>query len=418
MDIFIKNKDYRKFTIASFLSGAGNILFYLALITYASKLRNYALAISLISISESVPQIFQVFSGYLADRTKNKFKLMVWLAAIRFGLYLIVGLLFASGFAGWNLVLTVIGINLVSDIAGSYSGGLQMPLVVNIVGDDEVAEAEGFVSGINGIINMIAQFIGSGLLLFMSYSSLAIFNALTFLAAGALFASVGRNYYKTRPQEGTTSVNEEGFFKTIALSFKQVKKAKGLLSVVLVIALLNGVLGTIEPLISIVIAGNKSSMVIGTYSFTIALIGGVMTASMALGSIVGTKLFKNMSLFTIAIISTALSIAVIGTMLIKNIFICLPIMASLAIFIGTASPKLTQWLVEAVDQNILSSTMGMLNTILVVTAPVMTTIFTTITASFGITIALTLLCVTCLIILATIVMVVCSTNKNAAINEA
>ncbi|MEB3365281.1 hypothetical protein SDC49_22205 [Lactobacillus sp. R2/2] len=191
-----------------------------------------------------------------------------------------------------------------------------------------------------------------------------------------------------------------------------------MLSVVLVIALLNGVLGSIEPLISIVIAGNKSSMVIGTYSFTIALIGAVMTAGMALGSIVGTKLFKNMSLFTIAIISTALSIAVIGTMLIKNIFICLPIMASLAIFIGTASPKLTQWLVEAVDQNILSSTMGMLNTILIVTAPVMTTIFTTITASFGITIALTLLCITCLIILATIVGVAYSTNKNAAINEA
>lgn len=156
MDVFAKNKYYRKFTIASFLSGAGNILFYLALITYASKLRNYALAISLISISESVPQILQVFSGYLADRTKNKFKLMVWLAAIRFGLYLIVGLLFASCFAGWNLVLAVIGINLISDIAGSYSSGLQMPLVVNIIGDDEVTEAEGFVSGINGTINMIA----------------------------------------------------------------------------------------------------------------------------------------------------------------------------------------------------------------------------------------------------------------------
>ena len=133
------------------------------------------------------------------------FKLVVWLAVMRFGLYLIVGLLFASGFAGWNLVLTVIGINLVSDIAGSYSGGLQTPLIVNIVGNDEVAEAEGFVSGINGIINMIAQFIGSGLLLFMSYSSLAIFNALTFLAAGAPFARRGRNYYKTRPPEATTS---------------------------------------------------------------------------------------------------------------------------------------------------------------------------------------------------------------------
>ena len=138
MDIFAKNKNYRKFTIASFLSGAGNILFYLALITYASKLRNYALAISLISISESIPEILQVFNGYLADRTKNKFKLMVWLAVIRFGLYLIVGILFASSFAGWNLVLTVIGINLVSDIAGSYSGGLQTPLIVAIVGNDDL----------------------------------------------------------------------------------------------------------------------------------------------------------------------------------------------------------------------------------------------------------------------------------------
>lgn len=418
MDVFTKNKNYRKFTIASFLSGAGNILFYLALITYASKLRNYALAISLISISESIPEILQIFSGYLADRTKNKFKLMVWLAVIRFGLYLIVGMLFASGFAGWNLVLTVIGINLVSDIAGSYSGGLQTPLIVAIVGNDDLAEAEGFASGINSLINMIAQFIGSGLLLFMSYSSLAIFNALTFLAAGALFANVGLNYHKNHSQKETVQVNEHSFFKTIALSFKEVRKANGLLTVVLVIALLNGILGTIEPLISIVVAGNKSSMIIGTYSFTIALIGGVMTAGMALGSIVGTKLFKNMSLFTVAIIATALSTAVVGSMLIKNIFICLPVMASLAAFIGTASPKLTQWLVNAVDQDILSSTIGLLNTILIITSPVMTTIFTTITASFNITAALILLGITSLIVLVITVKVACSINKKPAIEAA
>lgn len=36
MNVFIKNKNYRKFTIVSLLSGIGNILFYLALVTYAS----------------------------------------------------------------------------------------------------------------------------------------------------------------------------------------------------------------------------------------------------------------------------------------------------------------------------------------------------------------------------------------------
>lgn len=34
-------KNYRKFIIASWLSNVGNTLFYLALMTYASKLPNY-----------------------------------------------------------------------------------------------------------------------------------------------------------------------------------------------------------------------------------------------------------------------------------------------------------------------------------------------------------------------------------------
>ncbi|WEV63203.1 hypothetical protein OZX69_09425 (plasmid) [Lactobacillus sp. ESL0731] len=87
MDIFLKNKNYRKFTIASWLSSAGNILFYLALMTYASKLKNYALALSLISITEAVPDLLQSIGGYFADRTKNKFQVIIRLAIIRFILY-------------------------------------------------------------------------------------------------------------------------------------------------------------------------------------------------------------------------------------------------------------------------------------------------------------------------------------------
>ena len=43
MNVFLKNKDYRRFSVASFLSSAGDILFYLAFMTYASKLQNYSL---------------------------------------------------------------------------------------------------------------------------------------------------------------------------------------------------------------------------------------------------------------------------------------------------------------------------------------------------------------------------------------
>lgn len=386
MNIFLKNKNYRKFTLASWLSGAGNILFYLALMTYASKLKNYSLALSLIAITESLPDLIQSLSGYMADRTHNKYRVIVWLAAIRFALYMLVGLLFVTNIAGWNLVLTVIGLNFVSDLSGMYSSGLQTPLIVGLVGENEVAEAQGFTGGVSQLITLVAQFVGSGLLLFMSYSELAIANALTFLAAGLLYANIGTNVHKQQldqPEE----VNDQNFFATMDSSFKQVRQAHGLLTIVLVVAMLNGLLSSVQPLISIVIAGNKS-MLIGSYSFTIALLGAAAAIGLALGSAVGTKLFKNTSLFQLSLLSSISSAIMAIVILNKNIIFCLILMTTLGFLTGTSSPKLMQWLVVSVDRKILSSSAGLLNTILSIAGPLMTTLFTTIAGTVNVNYAL------------------------------
>ena len=124
MNIFIKNSDYRRFSLASFLSSAGDILFYLAFMTYSSKLKNYSLALSLIAISESVPRLFEIFGGYLADKTKEKFQNIFLAAMARFILYALVGLLFISKVSQWNLVIIIVVVNFLSDTIGSYSGGL------------------------------------------------------------------------------------------------------------------------------------------------------------------------------------------------------------------------------------------------------------------------------------------------------
>ena len=191
MNVFLKNKDYRRLSIANFLSNAGDILFYLAFMTYASKLKNYSLALSLIAISESIPRLFDIVGGYLADKTYNKFKNIFLMAVVRFILYGLVGILFVTNISQWSLVIAVVIINFISDTVGSYSGGLNVPLIVEVVGQEEFAEAEGFTNGISQVITTVAQFIGSGLLLFLSHSNLAFVNAFTFLFAGILYASVG-----------------------------------------------------------------------------------------------------------------------------------------------------------------------------------------------------------------------------------
>lgn len=380
MTIFFKNKEYRKFSIASILSSAGDILFYLALMTYASRLKNYSLALSLIAISESVPRLFSSVGGYLADRTHNKFQKMVWMAMIRGALYLLVGFLFSQNIAGWNLVIMVIIINFISDTAGTYSGGLTTPLIISLVKKDEIAEAEGFTSGVSQVITLISQFVGSGLLLFMSYSALAVINGLTFVVAGLIYCNIARSKRKKGIATVTQEVDDRGFWSTLALSLKQVKKASGLITTLLVIAVLNGVLSTIEPLISIVIAGNRQVMVIGTYSFTIALIGAMAGIGAALGSIFGTNLFKKVSLYIIIMFAYIAGASVIIAILSKQIWFCLITYCILGFFAGTATPKLTQWMVGAVDRKILASSVGLINTILLIASPLMTTAFTTLSA--------------------------------------
>lgn len=51
MNVFLKNADYRRFSVASFLSGAGDILFYLAFMTYASNLHNKRNKYSIMKLS-------------------------------------------------------------------------------------------------------------------------------------------------------------------------------------------------------------------------------------------------------------------------------------------------------------------------------------------------------------------------------
>ncbi|WP_338201426.1 MFS transporter [Lactobacillus rizhaonensis] len=387
MDIFLRNTNYRKFSLASWLSSAGNILFYLALMTYASRLKNYSLALSLIAITESLPNLIQSLSGYLADRTKNKYHVIVWLAIIRFALYMLVGLLFATNISGWNLVLLVIGLNFISDLSGKYSGGLQTPLIDSLVGENEMSEAQGFTNGISQLITMIAQFAGSGLLLFMSYSGLAIVNAITFLVAGIIYANIGMNVKKQEVNNQPEEVNTQKFGATIVSSLKQVKQANGLLTIVLVIALLNGLLSTVEPLISIVLAGNKN-MLIGNYSFTIAVVSTVAAIGMASGSAIGTKIFKNTSLFLIVLADTIATITLAIAIIYGNIFASLFFLTILGFLAGIVSPKLLQWLVTTVDRKILSSSVGLLNTILVIAGPLTTTVFTSIASATDITYAL------------------------------
>lgn len=74
MNLLLKNRIYRFITYSDILSVIGDSLFYLAFLTYASTLENSAIAISIISISESLPEIFQYLREFMRIRLRIRRK--------------------------------------------------------------------------------------------------------------------------------------------------------------------------------------------------------------------------------------------------------------------------------------------------------------------------------------------------------
>ncbi|WP_240402272.1 MFS transporter [Lactobacillus jensenii] len=397
MKVFFKNSNFRLFATGSFLSSAGDVLFYLAFMTYASNLKNYSLAISLIAISEAIPKFFTLFGGYLADKTRDKFKSIFNLALVRCILYTIVGLLLTTKMSDWNLVMCIALANFISDTFGTYSSGLVTPLIVAILGKENYAEGSGFANGMSQTISMLARFAGASMLLFMSYSSLAFINAATFLIAGILFALVGKRVNTQKlPLPKSNKLN---FFQTLKTSFKQVKKQNNLLTMISILVLLNAVLAVLIPLFTIILATHKQTMLIGSYSFTLAIGETIVGSGMILGSLFGPTIFKKTSVFLLAIYSSILALFASLSLFINNLFVILGTFALLTFFVATISLKMNQWLISSVESSILGSTASLLNTLLMASDPFMTMLLSSITAISNVYIAISvLLCFNVLVI--------------------
>ena len=60
--------------------------------TYVTELKDSNLAVSIINLSETIPILFTVFFGIIADRTMNKVETIIKTLWIRVGLYLLVAM--------------------------------------------------------------------------------------------------------------------------------------------------------------------------------------------------------------------------------------------------------------------------------------------------------------------------------------
>ena len=191
MKLLLRNQAYRVLSLSRFFNAFGASIFNLVFVVYASTLPEASVAVAMANVVMMLPTLFTVFVGIQADYTKDKVKWMTYVGLFQAVLFFLAALVVqqASFFAFSTLCL----INVISDVASDFAGGLRMPLVKEKVAEPDLMEAYSFSQFITYISAIGGQAFGVWLLgvSTQNFSLVAGINAIFFLVS-ALILFLGR----------------------------------------------------------------------------------------------------------------------------------------------------------------------------------------------------------------------------------
>ncbi len=362
MKRILQNKLFMGTFISDMLSNFGDVLYYLALMNYVLLLPKAKFAISLVTLSESLPFLTMIFMGMWGDRTKKKVDTILVTLLFRTGLYLLIGL--AMGFqpALWVVILAVL-VNLLSDLAGQYEDALHIPLSLRIIPMEDREAMYAFRQGASSILKVLFQSSGAILVGLMSYQHLAFFNAGTFVVS-ALIMMILRpslnKLLKDKPIHSSVE-NREGerhFIKntwnSLQQSYQTVQNISILKTSIFTIAGLNAVFAAENALLLLNIKENSSFAFINPAT-TIATVTVVTLIGNILGSVLVTTLLKKVSMEFLLKISVFMPPALFIGFLLHNIYIIFLVNFLTMVIVGIFQPKMNAFIISSLPEERLAT---------------------------------------------------------------
>ena len=391
MNIFLKNKLYRLFTISSAFGNAGRTLFDIAFIIYATSLPNPELAVSIVSIATTLLYIISFILGYFADQTKDKYNRIL---STRFYQFLLFSLFASVCIYGvqWWIFIVLVFVNVVADILGGYNSYLSMSINTRLVRKEQLSEALAFISSINNTISLGGKAVGVFVLGLLSYnySYFGMLNAVLFLIAflilakykNAMKAEIGS--FKVNNKE---KVSTKRFLKDTNENFKILREIKKIYNFVILFLGMNFYSSAMFALLLVILVKNET-LLFGNVAYTITLLEIVEVLSTIVGGVYQISFYKNMSLRNNAILEIILFIIYVGNLLIlQNKFILVILTVIIGYFAGISNPKLDALILQSVPEEKQTSIYSIFSTVITISVPIGTTVIlffaNAISASFA-----------------------------------
>ena len=391
MNIFLKNKLYRLFTISSAFGNAGRTLFDIAFIIYATNLSNPELAVSIVSIATTLPYIISFILGYFADQTKDKYNRILSTRFHQFLLFSLFAFVCIYGVQWWIFIVLVF-VNVVADILGGYNGYLSMSINTRLVRKEQLSEALAFISSINNTISLGGKAVGVFVLGLLSYnySYFGMLNAVLFLIAFLILAKY-KNAMKEKigsfKVDNKEKVSAKRFFKDTIENFKILREIKKIYNFVILFLGMNFYSSAMFALLLVILVKNDS-LLFGNVAYTITLLEIVEVVSTIVGGVYQISFYKNMNLRNNAILEIILFIMYVGNLLIlQNKFILVILTVIIGYFAGISNPKLDALILQSVPEEKQTSIYSIFSTVITISVPIGTTVIlffaNAISASFA-----------------------------------
>lgn len=387
MNLFLKNKVFRWLTISDFLNNSGASIYNIVFVIYASMMPNPRIMVFVANAIMLIPIFFQISVGIRADKTEHKVKWAISIGFIQAFLFIIVALLQMN--MSYLAFSAVCFINIISDTFSNFERGLKMPIIQKNIPENAMMSAFSFKQFITYISSLLGQIFGVWLLTasYQNFSLVATVNAITFLLS--VFALIVIR--KEMPFEFISAVSKDNKIsliakmKAILSNTKQIfgkEGTTGFARILSCIILINVLGSAVLPIFNIVLLDKPIfNLQFGTSILILqsSYILGVITSSL-----LPNDVFSKLTLVSlISLVSASLIVLSILNMLQLAPLISTIFIAFIGYVIGKINPKLSSQLssqlLNALSPEVLAQTGAFLDTLFMLSIPVGTVIFTSLT---------------------------------------
>ena len=364
MNTFLTNKSYRMLLINQWVSSFGDTLFYISFISYVSEYKFASLAVLCITVSETLPQISQLFTGVIADFQKNRVAKYIAILASKFLLYTLLTLFVADKNFSMGMVLLICGINLLSDTMSYFAGAMISPLYVRIIGDD-MTDAMGFRQATAGVVNILSNLIGGVLIGVISLKMFVGLNALTFL-----FALLGVVFIRTslRDIEGQMEVGKrltaKSFGEHFLHSMKILSSFPAIIKLIFIAAMNQVILSIITPLTTLMLIHHP--FIFFDTGKSIAALSVVIFSGTIVGSFLSGGILKNIPIKMIVYFEEIMQLCILFSWLTNHFLLLLVVVFLCAVAVGMMGPRIFNLVFSMVPEEVMGtiqSVLGVFNVV-------------------------------------------------------